>query len=121
MPVTSPLRSVLQALAERPEVAGVVVVSDEGLVVESVLPAGVDREAIAALGATALRSLAGLGQAAGLGSPSGVVVDAPGGALVLQRLSGSTASLVVLAADAGDLGSLLYELRRHAPALASLA
>jgi predicted regulator of Ras-like GTPase activity (Roadblock/LC7/MglB family) len=119
--VTSPLRSVLQALAERPEVAGVVVVSDEGLVVDSVLPDGVDREAIAALGATALRSLVGLGHAAGVGMPTEVVVDAAGGALVLLRLSGSTASLVVLAADQGDLGTLLYELRRHGPALASLA
>lgn len=119
--MTSPLRSVLQALAERPEVAGVAVVSDEGLVVESVLPAGVDREAIAALGATALRSLVGLGHAAGVGTPAEVVVDAPGGALVLQRLTGSSASLVVLAAESGDLGTLLYELRRHAPALASLA
>jgi predicted regulator of Ras-like GTPase activity (Roadblock/LC7/MglB family) len=119
--VTSPLRSVLQALAERPEVAGVVVVSDEGLVVDAVLPAGVDREAIAAHGATALRSLASLGQAAALGAPAEVVVDAPGGALILHRLAGSTASLVVLAADQSDLGTVLYEVRRHAPALASLA
>ncbi len=119
--MTSPLRSVLQALAERPDVAGVVVVSDEGLVVESVLPAGLDREAIAALGATALRSLASLGEATALGAPDDVVLEAPGGALVLQRLPGSTASLVVLAADHGDLGTLLYELRRHRAAIASLA
>jgi hypothetical protein len=48
-----------------------------------------------------------------------VVVDAPGGVLAVQRLAGST-SLVVFAADSGDLGALLYELRRHGPALAPL-
>jgi hypothetical protein len=39
--------------------------------------------------------------------------------LAVQRLSGRT-SLVVFATDAGDLGSLLFELRRHSPALAPL-
>lgn len=117
--MTTPLRSVLQALAERPEVAGVAVFSDEGLLVEGLLPAAADAEAVAALAATALGALAGLSQAAALGAPGDVVIDAPGGALVLHRLPDSTA-LLVLAGEDGDLGALLYELRRHGPALASL-
>jgi predicted regulator of Ras-like GTPase activity (Roadblock/LC7/MglB family) len=117
--VSTPLRAVLQALVDRPEVAGAVVVSDEGLVVEAALPPAMDRDAVAALAATALRTLGGLTHAAALGEPAQVVVDAPGGVLAVQRLAGST-SLVVFAADAGDLGALLYELRRHAPALSPL-
>lgn len=117
--MSTPLRSVLQALVDRPEVAGAVVVSEEGLVVEAALPASVDRDAVAALAATALRTLIGLTQSAGLGEPTQVVVDAPGGVLALQRLDGRT-SLVVLAAEAGDLGALLFELRRHGPSLAPL-
>ncbi|MDX2261450.1 MAG: roadblock/LC7 domain-containing protein [Gemmatimonadales bacterium] len=117
--MSTPLRTILQALVDRPEVAGAVVVSDEGLVVEAALPPAMDRDAVAALAATALRTLGGLTQSAGLGDPVQVVVDAPGGVLAVQRLAGS-ASLVVFAADAGDLGALLYELRRHGPALAPL-
>jgi len=117
--VSTPLRSVLQALVDRPEVAGAVVISDEGLVVEAALPATMDPDAVAALAATALRTLGGLTESATLGEPIQVVVDAPGGVLAVQRLSGRT-SLVVFATDAGDLGSLLFELRRHSPALAPL-
>lgn len=117
--MSTPLRSVLQALVDRPEVAGAVVVSDEGLLVEAALPPSMDRDAVAALAATALRTLSSLTQSAALGEPTQVVVDAPGGVLALQRLAGS-ASLVVFAAEAGDLGALLYELRRHGPALAPL-
>jgi predicted regulator of Ras-like GTPase activity (Roadblock/LC7/MglB family) len=117
--VTTPLRSVLQALTERPDVAGAIVVSDEGLVVEAMLPATVDRDAVAALGATALRAVGGLVQAAALGETVELVVEASGGTVVVQRLPGN-AGLVVLAAPEGDLGTLLYELRRHGPALTPL-
>lgn len=117
--MTTPLRSVLHALAERPDVAGTIVVSDEGLVVEAMLPATADRDAVAALAATALRAVTGLVQAAALGEPVELVVEASGGTLVLQRLPGN-AALVVLAAPDGDLGTLLYELRRHGPALTPL-
>ncbi|MES2123776.1 MAG: roadblock/LC7 domain-containing protein [Gemmatimonadota bacterium] len=114
-----PLRSVLAALAERPEVVGAAVISDEGLVVESALPTGMDPEAVAALAATALRALQTLGGATGHGIPSQTVVEATGGVVVLERLpTGST--LLVLAEPDGDLGVLLHDLRRHAPALTEL-
>ena len=114
-----PLRSVLSALAERPGVAGVVVVSDEGLVVEAALPPGCDGDAIAAIAPTAIRGLAALGGAVGLGPAIQVAVESDDGAYVLQRLP-SGATLVLLTAGDGDLGTLLHDIRRHAPALASL-
>ncbi|MEP6591038.1 MAG: roadblock/LC7 domain-containing protein [Gemmatimonadota bacterium] len=114
-----PLRTVLAALADRPEVLGAAVISDEGLVVESALPPHLDPEAVAALAATALRTLQTLGGATGHGQPLETVVEAPGGVVVMQRLpTGST--LLVLAAPDGDLGALLHDLRRHAPALVEL-
>lgn len=113
------LRTVLAAFAERPDVLGAVIVSDEGLVVESAIPAPLDADAIAALAATAQRSLQTLGSATGHGAPRETVVEAAGGILILERLpTGST--LVVLAAPDGDLGALLHDLRRHAPALVAL-
>ncbi|HEX3928944.1 MAG TPA: roadblock/LC7 domain-containing protein [Gemmatimonadales bacterium] len=114
-----PLRSVLHAFAERPGVTGVVVVSDEGLVVESALPDGRDAEAIAAIASTAIRGLSALGNAAGLGPMTHLAADTDAGALVLQRLPSGATLLVIVAPDA-DLGTLLFDVRRHAPALVAL-
>ena len=47
-----PLRTILTAFAERPDVLGAAIVSDEGLLVESALPERFDAEAIAALAAS---------------------------------------------------------------------
>lgn len=114
-----PLRSVLVALSDRPDVSGVVVVSDDGLVVEASLPAGLDAEALAALATGAARNVGGLSDAAQTGTWSQLTVEGGHGALVLQRLP-TGGILLVLAARDGDLGNLLYDLRRHAPALVSL-
>ena len=114
-----PLRSVLVALAERPEVAGVAVVSDEGLIVEAALPATLDPDAVAAHAVSVLRHLASLGGAVCHGAPRQVVVEGTAGVLVLHRLPGG-ATLLVLAAPSEDLGILLNDLRRHAPALEQL-
>lgn len=117
--MNSPLRTVLQAVAERPEVDGAVIVSDEGLVVDAVLPPTLEQDAVAALAATAFRALNALGEAAAVGPPADVVIESPRGTIVLHRLPGRGA-LVVLASEEGDLGTLLYELRRHGPALSAV-
>lgn len=114
------LHDVLQALADRTDVAGALVVSDEGLVIDAATPAGgIEVDTAAALAATTLRTLQGLGEATGHGTPHQVVVEGMTGTLVMHRLP-SGATLLVLAADAGDLGALLYDLRRHGPALTEL-
>lgn len=114
-----PLRSVLAALADRPDATAAMVVSDDGLVVEASLPGGLDPDELAALAISAGRAIAALGAASQSGDPVQVVVDCTLGALVLQRLP-SRATLLVLADANADLGALLYDLRRHAPALVSL-
>jgi predicted regulator of Ras-like GTPase activity (Roadblock/LC7/MglB family) len=114
-----PLRSVLLALCERPDVAGVVVVSDDGLVVEASLPAALDAEELSALATSAARSVSALSAAAQTGAWTQAAVESGHGAFVVQRLPPGGILLVLAAAD-GDLGTLLYDLRRHAPALVSL-
>jgi predicted regulator of Ras-like GTPase activity (Roadblock/LC7/MglB family) len=114
-----PLRSVLMAFVDRPDVGAVVVVSDDGLVVESNLPPGLDAEELAALATSTGRAITALGEAARAGHLAQAAVECQHGTLVLQRLP-SGATLLVLAADGGDLGTLLYDLRRHAPALVPL-
>lgn len=114
-----PLRSVLMAFVDRPDVAAVIVVSDDGLVVESQLPARLDAEELAALATSAARALGALGASAHVGPLAQAAVECNDGTLVLQRLP-SGATLLVLAAADGDIGQLLFDLRRHAPALVSL-
>lgn len=114
-----PLRDVLTALAQRPEVAGALVVSDEGLVIEASLPAGLDPETVAAHAATALRALGDFTQSLRHPASDQVLVDGADGSAILHRLP-SGATLVVLARRDGDLASLLLDLRRHGPAIAEL-
>ena len=114
-----PLHDVLAALAGRPDAHGALVVSDEGLVIDAVLPPGAEAEAIAAHAATAFRSMSGLTDALRHGSPQQAVIDSEHGVVVLSHLTaGST--LVVLASPGAELGELLYDLRRHGSALAEL-
>ncbi|HET9066800.1 MAG TPA: roadblock/LC7 domain-containing protein [Gemmatimonadales bacterium] len=114
-----PLTDALETLAGRSDVAGALVVSDEGLVVAAAMPDGAELEAIAALAATAQRALASLSSAIGHGPASQTVLDGPDGSAVIVRLD-SGATIVVLAAADGDLGDLLYAIRGSLPRLAGL-
>lgn len=114
-----PLNDALQTLAGRPDVAGALVVSDEGLVIAAAMPDGAELEAIAALAATAQRALVSLSSAIGHGPASQTVLDGPDGSAVIVRL-GSGATIVVLAAIEGDLGELLYAIRGAMPRLSGL-
>lgn len=114
-----PLHDVLTTLAGRPDAAGAMVVSDEGLVIDAVLPAGIEAEAVAALAATAFRTLHGLAAALHHGIPAQMVMDSDRGVVILSQLTSSSV-LLVLAAPGAELGELLYDVRRHGPALAEL-
>lgn len=114
-----PLHDVLTALAGRPDASGTLVVSDEGLVIDAVLPPGIEAEAVAAHAATAFRSLHGLAEALQSGPPAQAVVESAHGVVVLRHLRTGTL-LVVIAAPGAELGDLLYDLRRHGSALAEL-
>lgn len=117
----SALHQILAALAERPGVAGAMLLSDEGLPVAAALPPGVDLEAVAAHAATIWRGLGTLGTVTGTGIPEEIVTEAPGGVMILRRLAPGT-TIFVLAHDGdADLGALLHDLRRHAPALLASA
>lgn len=113
------LRFVLSALTGRPDVIGALVISDEGLLIESSFPGAVDPEAAAALTATALRQLAALHLALGQQPPELIVLEGSTGLTILNRLH-TGAILLVQASPDGDLSQLLYDLRRHSPALTSL-
>ena len=82
-----PLHDVLAALAGRPDAHGALVVSDEGLVIDAVLPPGSEAEAIAAHAATAFRTMRGLTDSLRHGAPRQSVIDSEHGVVVLSHLT----------------------------------
>jgi predicted regulator of Ras-like GTPase activity (Roadblock/LC7/MglB family) len=113
------LREVVLGLASRPDVDAVVVLSSDGLPIDSAGRSTVDSEAVAALAATFANGAKRLGEAAecdGLGS---TVVEFNDRLAVLRPL-GTEGHLFILAAKATNIGPLLFDLRRDASTLATL-
>lgn len=112
------LAEVLRGLAAREGVQGTLLLSGDGLPIEHA-GAGVEPETVAALAATLAQYGGRLGASAERGELRLAVLDYERGPLVLAR-AGATDWLAVLARPGADIGPLLYDLRRHAPALAGL-
>jgi predicted regulator of Ras-like GTPase activity (Roadblock/LC7/MglB family) len=113
------LRDVVQGLASRADVDAVVVVSSDGLPIDSAGRSLVDSEAVAALAATFANGARRLGQAAECETFHATVLEFDDRLAVLRPL-GTEGHLFILAARATNIGSLLHELRRQAPELATL-
>jgi predicted regulator of Ras-like GTPase activity (Roadblock/LC7/MglB family) len=79
----------------------------------------VDPEAVAALAATFANGARRLGEAAECNELTGTVVEY-GDQLAVLRPLGSEGHLFVLAPRETNIGTLLYDLRRDAPTLATL-
>jgi len=105
------LRTLIEGLAARPEVAGVALVSTEGLLIDQALPATLDSDALAALATTVLRQLHELGTAAGRGPAASAVIEFQGGPAIIGAMESGSALVVLARADA-DLGD-----RRYRPAV----
>ena len=112
------LAEVVRGLAARDGVAAVVVVSPDGLPIDHAGRAA-DPEALAALAVTLLRPAVRLGDSAGLGALGRGVLEFAGGLAIVAAVARGHWLLVVADSDA-DIGTLLYDLRRDAPALAAL-
>ncbi|HXE57001.1 MAG TPA: roadblock/LC7 domain-containing protein [Gemmatimonadales bacterium] len=113
------LRDVVQGLSRREGVRAVVVVSDDGLPIDSAARDGFDPDAVAALVPPIARQAARLGGVAGCGDVVTGVLEFQGGFAVLAPL-GRDHHLVLVVAPETNLGALLYDLRRHRPAVARL-
>jgi predicted regulator of Ras-like GTPase activity (Roadblock/LC7/MglB family) len=113
------LGEVVQNLAARDGVEAVLLLSADGLPIEHAARGAFDAEAVAALAATLAQHAGRLGQGAGRGELATAVLDFRGGLLVLAR-AGADDWLALVAAASADVGPLLFDLRQHGPALASL-
>jgi predicted regulator of Ras-like GTPase activity (Roadblock/LC7/MglB family) len=113
------LVDVLQALAARPGVDAVVLVSPDGLPIQRAGHAPIDADALAALAAMAVRHAARLAEGAEGGAWRTLLLEAAGGTLILSEAGAGNVLLLRLAADI-PFGDLLYDLRQGRPALGAL-
>ncbi|MGN6393607.1 MAG: roadblock/LC7 domain-containing protein [Gemmatimonadales bacterium] len=114
-----PLSEVVQQLAARDGVEGVLLLSGDGLPIEHAAQASLDADTVAALAATVARHASRLGEGAGLGEVTTGVLEYGRGLLILAR-AGADDWLALLARADADIGPLLYDLRQHRAALATL-
>jgi predicted regulator of Ras-like GTPase activity (Roadblock/LC7/MglB family) len=112
------LAEALLALAGRPGVEAVVLVSPDGLPIQQAGGAE-DAEAIAALAATGHRHAVRLADAAQQGQLRTQVLESDGGVLVLSD-AGAGHVLVLRVAPDAPFADLLFDLRRERAALGAL-
>lgn len=113
------IRDVVEALSRRTGVEAVVVVGRDGLAIDSRSANGVDAESLAALLPSVVNAITQLGQAGGRGEFGTGLLEF-GTGLVLVTVLSPDALLVLLVRPATNVGELLFELRRHRAAIATL-
>ena len=112
------LRDVVRALAGRPGVSAVMVISGDGLTIDQA-GTGLDADTVAALVPAIVSNAKRLGGSAGHGELSLGAFEYAGSTAVLATL-GADAILLVFCGQGADIGQLLFDLNAHRTALAQL-
>ncbi len=113
------LRDVVRGLAAREGVEAVVIVSADGLPIDHAGRSEFDPEAVAALTATVAQSARSLGRAVDGERLTTGVLEFGERQVIFSALSDDHL-LFILPTPGSNTGSLLYDLRRHSPAVAAL-
>jgi predicted regulator of Ras-like GTPase activity (Roadblock/LC7/MglB family) len=113
------IRDVVQGLSQRDGVDAVIVLGRDGLTIDSHVKNGLDVDGLAALIPSVVASCGRLGSAAGRGEFGTGVVEYAGG-LALVALMSAESLLAVFVQPGTNVGTLLYEVRRHRTAIAGL-
>jgi predicted regulator of Ras-like GTPase activity (Roadblock/LC7/MglB family) len=113
------IRDVVEALGRSNGVDAVVVVGRDGLPIDSRVGNGVDADSVAALLPSAIKQMAQLGDAGGRGDFNTAVLEFGRGLAIVAVLN-AEALLIVLVQPATNVGTLLFDLRRHRTAIAGL-
>ena len=112
------IRDVVAALAGREGVQAVVVLGRDGLPIDAKSDS-LDPDGVAALVPSVVAACTRLGNAANRGEFGTGVVEFGQGTLIISAVNAETLLAIVLAADT-NIGSLLFEMRRHRGAIAGL-
>jgi predicted regulator of Ras-like GTPase activity (Roadblock/LC7/MglB family) len=113
------IRDVVEALGRSSGVDAVVVVGRDGLPIDARVANGVDADNVAALLPTTIKHMAELGDAGGRGEFGTAVLEFGSGLAVVAVLN-ADALLIVLVQPGTNVGTLLFDLRRHRSAIAGL-
>lgn len=112
-------RSLKALVSNTPDVEGAAVVSVDGLVLSSVLPAGTDEDRVSAMAAALLSLGERSSQELQRGALEQVYVRGNNGYIILMP-SGGEAVLEVIAGPAAKLGMVLLDMKRAAQELTRL-
>jgi predicted regulator of Ras-like GTPase activity (Roadblock/LC7/MglB family) len=113
------IRDVVQALGSRDGVDAVIVLGRDGLTIDAHAADGLDADGLAALVPPVVAACNRLGGAADRGDFGTGVVEYADGLVLVAEIS-SDALLAIFFKANTNVGSLLYELRRHRAAIAGL-
>lgn len=113
------IRDLTVAIRRRPGIEAVVVLGRDGLLIDSQSTIDLDAEGLAARVPGIVAAADDIGTATGKGEMRIALVEHEHGYAVVSSV-GDDALLCVLTTPDADLGSLLYDVRRHRDAIARL-
>jgi predicted regulator of Ras-like GTPase activity (Roadblock/LC7/MglB family) len=113
------IRDVVQALARRPGVKTAIVLGRDGLPIDSASLNGLDPDGVAALVPALVSACVGLGTAGACGAFDTGVVEFDGGLALVTTVTPDALLTLIISPDT-NIGSLLFEIRKHRPAIAKL-
>jgi predicted regulator of Ras-like GTPase activity (Roadblock/LC7/MglB family) len=113
------IRDVVQALARRQGVKAAIVLGRDGLPIDSASMNGLDPDGVAAVVPALVSACSGVGAAGGCGAFDTGVVEFAGGLALVTSVT-PDALLTIIVSPETNIGSLLFEIRKHRPAIAKL-
>ncbi len=113
------IRELVAAIAQRDGVEAAIVLGSDGMVIDGRSSSGMDAEHLAAHVPALIASSEELGRSAQRGSLVTAVHEYERGLAIICTLS-ADATLLVLVHSSANVGSLLFDLRRHRGNIASL-
>ncbi len=117
--MVSPTRAILSEIQRIEGVRGVLLVTKDGFVLDSVVPVGdINQEGVAASIYTVMDSSTKFGAEFGLGEPNIVTVEYANGIVVVEPIK--NVYLVVIAEKGAVLGRIRYEVQKHKERLAQV-
>ncbi|MEO5590553.1 MAG: roadblock/LC7 domain-containing protein [Gemmatimonadaceae bacterium] len=113
------IRDLMVVIRQRPGIEAVVVLGRDGLLIDSQGPLQLDSEGLAARIPGIVSAADEIGATTGRGAMRIAVIEQEDGYAVVSSV-GDDALLCVLTSRSADLGSLLYDVRRHRESIARL-
>ncbi|MBA3341929.1 MAG: roadblock/LC7 domain-containing protein [Gemmatimonadaceae bacterium] len=113
------IRDLTVAIRQRPGIEAVVVLGRDGLLIDSQCSVALNPEDLAARVPGIVASADDIGDSSGQGMMRTALIEQQNGYAIVSCV-GDDALICVLTSPAADLGSLLYDVRRHRESIARL-